>query len=60
MRRRDFIKVIGSVGVVWPLAARAQQPATPTIGFLRSTLPETELVVALRKGLNEVGLTVRA
>jgi putative ABC transport system substrate-binding protein len=40
---------------VWPLAARAQQPATPTIGFLRSTLPETELVVALRKGLNEVG-----
>ena len=55
MRRRDFIKVIGSVGVVWPLAARAQQPATPTIGFLRSTLPETELVVALRKGLNEVG-----
>jgi hypothetical protein len=38
MRRRDFIKVIGSVGVVWPLAERAQQPATPTIGFLRSTL----------------------
>jgi putative ABC transport system substrate-binding protein len=56
MRRREFIKAIAG-SAAWPLAARAQQPAMPTIGFLRSTLPDAsaDLVVALRKGLNEAG-----
>jgi putative ABC transport system substrate-binding protein len=55
MHRRDFIKVVAGSAVTLPLAARAQQPAIPTLGFLRNTLPDasTDLLVALRKGLKE-------
>ena len=56
MRRREFITLIGGAAA-WPLTVRAQQSAIPTIGFLRSTLPDasTDLLVALRKGLKETG-----
>jgi putative tryptophan/tyrosine transport system substrate-binding protein len=57
MRRRDLIKGIAGSAAVWPLATHAQQPATPIVGFLRSTslAPFQNLVVALGQGLKEAG-----
>jgi putative ABC transport system substrate-binding protein len=55
MRRREFIEVVGGGLVLWPLAARAQQPAMPVIGFLHSASLGTyaPMVVAFRHGLGE-------
>lgn len=58
MRRRDFIKIVGSV-VAWPLVAQAQQSPTQLIGFLSSRSPDESkyVLAAFRKGLSEAGFT---
>src|ERR1700751_6504031 len=58
MQRRDFIIVVASSAITWPLAARGQQPALPVIGVVHAASPTAQfgaLVDAFRQGLKETG-----
>jgi putative ABC transport system substrate-binding protein len=57
MRRRDFIKVVAGSATTWPLAARAQQSATPTVGFVNTASADgfQPMTAAFRRGLQKMG-----
>ena len=57
MGRRELLVALGGAAAAWPLAARAQQPAMPVVGFMSARSPEdsAHLVAAFRRGLGDSG-----
>jgi len=57
VKRREFITLLGGAAAAWPLAAGAQQPALPVVGYFNSATPEgfSSYLPAFRRGLKESG-----
>jgi putative tryptophan/tyrosine transport system substrate-binding protein len=60
MKRRDIMVGVGAMAAAWPLAARAQQPLLPVIGYLsaRSSASDASMLSAFHRGLNDSGYAV--
>jgi hypothetical protein len=56
VKRREFISLLGGGAAAWPLAARAQQPAMPVVGFMHATTgADSDQFAEFKEGLRQTG-----